>query len=378
MEALLARSIEAFGREEWNVLFPGELEDWFYYHAVENSGIAGFEWIYLAVWDRGRLRAAVPGFVTDYRLDTTLSGPAKRLAAAITRITPRLLSIPLASLGSPVGEICHLGFAPDCSADEQRMLAGLLMDKLIEFARQRRIGMIAVKDASEADDALWSEVCGNAGLRRMPGQATALLDLPHRSFEDYLASLGPATRKDMRRKLRSRAGLRIEWRSDIDDIVDDVMALYRATLAQAEYRFEELTPAYFTGVLQDPHRRAFCVTYWHDRMLIGFNLVLRDGNRLLDKFFGMDYASGRAHNLYYLSWMENVRYCIENGIGRYQSGQGLEHEKQRLGSRLVPNWLWYRHRNRIVDRVFAAVERVFSLDAAEEASRPVPIVTARA
>ena len=87
-----------------------------------------------------------------------------------------------------------------------------------------------------------------------------------------------------------------------------------------------------------------------------------NAHRLLDKFFGMDPELGRAHNLYYLSWMENVRYCIEHGLARYQSGQGLEHEKRRLGSTLVPNSLWYRHRNRIVDRVFASVERAFSLD----------------
>jgi len=28
----------------------------------------------------------------------------------------------------------------------------------------------------------------------------------------------------------------------------------------------------------------------------------------------------------------------------------------------VPNSLWYRHRNRVVDRVVGAVEHVFSLD----------------
>ena len=365
MEAILVPSIEAFGRDEWNALFPGELEDWSYYQAVENAQLTGFEWIYVAVWENGRLRAAVPGFVTDYRIDTTLSGPLKRIAAAIARVVPRLLAIPLVSLGSPVGEICHLGFAAECDAAERSRLADALMARLLAFARQRRIGMIAVKDASGREDDLWAAACGTAGLRRMPGQATAVLDLPFASFDDYLSSLGASTRRDMRRKLRSRSALRIEWRSDIDDIIDPVMALYRATLANAEYRFEELTPAYFTGVLRDLRGRAFCVTYWLDRGLIGFNLVLRDGHRLLDKFFGMDYALGRDHNLYYLSWMENVRYCIENGLARYQSGQGLEHEKLRLGSALAPNWLWYRHRNRLVDRVFAAVERLFRLDAAD-------------
>ena len=30
MEAHVAHSIEAFGREEWNALFQDELEDWSY------------------------------------------------------------------------------------------------------------------------------------------------------------------------------------------------------------------------------------------------------------------------------------------------------------------------------------------------------------
>ena len=166
MEAILARSIEAFDREEWNALFADELEDWFYYHAVENAGLPGFEWIYLGIWEHGRLRAAVPGFVTEYRLDTTLSGPWKRVTRAIARVAPRLLGIPLVSLGSPVGEICHLGFAPDCSATERKRLAGALLARLIDFAERRRIGMIAVKDASGADDALWSAVCGEAEIGR--------------------------------------------------------------------------------------------------------------------------------------------------------------------------------------------------------------------
>jgi predicted N-acyltransferase len=376
MEAILARSIEAFDREEWNALFADELEDWFYYRAVENAGLPGFEWIYLGIWEHGRLRAAVPGFVTEYRLDTTLSGSWKRVTRAVARVAPRLLGIPLVSLGSPVGEICHLGFASDCSVAEKRRLASALVARLIDFAGRRRIGMIAVKDASGADDALWSAVCGEAGLRRMPGQATALLDVRFRSLDDYLGSLGQSTRRDMRRKLRARDAVRVEWRTEIDDLLDRIMALYRETLAKAEYTLEELTPAYFAGVMRDPRRRALCATYWLGEKLIGFNLVLRNRLCLLDKFFGMDSAAGREHNLYYLSWMENVRYCIEHGLARYQSGQGLEREKLRLGSRLAPNWLWYRHRNRIVDRVFATFEHAFRLDDATDKPALPPAVNA--
>jgi hypothetical protein len=37
MQVEVASSIEAFGRDEWNRLFPAELEDWNYYHAVERA-----------------------------------------------------------------------------------------------------------------------------------------------------------------------------------------------------------------------------------------------------------------------------------------------------------------------------------------------------
>ena len=362
MEAILARSIEAFDREEWNALFADELEDWFYYRAVENAGLPGFEWIYLAIWDHGRLRAAVPGFVTEYRIDTTLTGSLKRVTNVLGRVAPRLLHVPLVSLGSPVGEICHLGFAADAGDAERRRLTHALLARLFDFAAQRHIGMIAVKDASQDDDGVWAAACAEAGLRRMPGQSTALLDLPFRSLDAYLSSLGSATRRDMRRKLRARTQIRVEWRNEIDDLLDRIVALYRTTLAQAAYQFEELTPAYFAGVMRDPLGRARCATYWLGDLLIGFNLVLCNRRRMLDKFFGMDSVLGRAHSLYYLSWMENVRYCIEHGVLRYQAGQSLEREKLRLGSRLVPNSLWYRHRNRIVDRAFASAERLFSLD----------------
>ncbi|TLY48882.1 MAG: hypothetical protein E6K53_15345 [Gammaproteobacteria bacterium] len=120
MDVRVANTIEAYGRDDWNRLFPGELEDHAYYRAVEKSGLPDFEWLYFGVYANGALRAAVPAFITDYELDTTLTGPLRRVSDAIARMFPRLLKQRLLSLGSPVGEICHLGFAPDCVAAERQ------------------------------------------------------------------------------------------------------------------------------------------------------------------------------------------------------------------------------------------------------------------
>jgi hypothetical protein len=362
MQVEVASSIEAFGRDEWNRLFPAELEDWSYYHAVERAGLPDFSWIYFGVRVENELRAVAPAFVTDYRLDTTLTGPLRRFTDALTRAFPRLLQQRMLCLGSPVGEICHLGFAPNADAPAQRRLLGAIMDKVEEYTKQDRISMIAVKDASAAQDALWQQVTDAHRLRRQPGLPTAMLDVHFASIDDYLSALGAGTRKDMRRKLKAGTALRIEWRHEIDGIEDEVMRLYRSTMEKSELSFEELTPAYFSGVLRELGQRASCVTYWMGERLVAFNLVLHDGQRLLDKFLGMDYAMTREYNLYFFTWFENVRYCIAHSLPLYQSGQGLHREKLRLGSRLAANWLWYRHRNRLLDFIFASGERLFRLD----------------
>jgi predicted N-acyltransferase len=363
MEAHVAHSIEAFGREEWNALFPDELEDWSYYRAVENSRLPEFSWLFFGVRDEtGSLRAAVPAFVTDYRLDTTLSGALKRLADWLTRHFPRLLHQKMLSLGSPVSEVCHLGFASGTTMDEQRRLLDAILAQAEVFARENRVRMIAIKDAGAAQDALWATAAKAHRLRRQPGLPTAFLDVNFANIDAYLARLGKATRKDIRRKLKNATGLRTQWRNDIDGIEDEVMRLYRSTHANAQFSFEELTPEYFRGVLREMSGRASCATYWLGARLVAFNLVLHDGKRLIDKFLGMDYAVAREHNLYFYTWIENVRRCIDLKVGIYQSGQGLHALKRRLGSRLSANWLWYRHRNRVVDAIFALVERIARLD----------------
>lgn len=93
-------------------------------------------------------------------------------------------------------------------------------------------------------------------------------------------------------------------------------------------------------------------------------IAVKDSPAVLDGF--RHRAIAREHNLYFYTWLEIVRYCIEHGILNYQSGQGLHQQKKRLGSRLAANGLWYRHRNRFIDAALARVERVARLDRGDD------------
>jgi hypothetical protein len=349
-EARIVRSIHEVGRARWDACFPGALEGFDYLAAVEGAGLAGFDWRYALVEEGDRLLAAAPAFFTDYELDTTLTTLGRRLVAATRRLAPRAFTVRLASLGSPCTEDVGLGFHPDVTPAQRPGLLTALVAAFEAAASRAGCWLLAIKDAPDAGG-LWAEFARTAGYQPTPGMPSAELDIDFLDMAAYLAALSPGTRKDMRRKLRALGGLRIERRNDIAGLEDRVLELYRQTRLRADMQFEDLTEAYFTGVLAAMDGRASCVLYFAGDDLLGFNLLLQDGETLLDKFFCMETARGPAHNLYFISWFTNVRLCLEAGLKRYQSGQAGYANKLRLGSRLAPTQMYFRHRRSLVNGV---------------------------
>jgi hypothetical protein len=351
--AVALPSVHSLPRRHWEGCFPGEAEGWDYFAAVEEAGLPGFEWVYFAVIKDSRPVLLVPAFVTRYRFASTVQGRWKRLAG--------LASIRMVALGSPVTETCRIGVAPGLAPAELAAGIDLLLERVARYADDRGIGLVAVKDAPAG-----CPLHGRAlacGFAAVPGLPTAELPLPFADAEGYIASLGAATRKDVRRKLRAvPPDLRIEWRTAIDDVLDRVGALYEETLGRSELTFERLPPAYFRAVLRHLGPRAGCFLYWHGDRLVAFNLVLLDESRLVDKFLGMDAEAARRFNLYVVSWITNVRLCLERGLANYCSGQAGYGVKRRLGSRFSGNFLMFRHRNPMLNLLLRGAGRLLRPD----------------
>lgn len=362
LTAVVENSIAAFDSADWNRCFPSDPENWAFYRACEEAGPPGFTWYYAAIRDNGRLVAVVPAFGTEYRLDTTVQGVLKRITNQIHRLLPALLSLRLIAFGSPVAEICHLGFAPEVPAYERPALLRRIVTALQEFGATKRYGLLGIKDAPARDDGLWRGALAPSGFTRLPGLPTAVLDLPYGSFDGYLESLSKATRKDMRRKLKAFKDIRVEQRRNIDHVVGEVSALYEQTVAHSDLQFEYLPPDYFPQLLRFLAPEASVFLYWHDDELVAFNFVIETADRLIDKYIGMNYAVVPKFNLYFNSWLHNVRYCIERGIPVYQSGQAFYGPKLRLGCRLQPNWQYFRHRNAAVNTILQVVAKFVRLD----------------
>src|SRR5437762_3533301 len=103
-EVRVVDSLDGVARGQWDLLHGGDVEGYDYLQAIEDAGLAGFRWRYVLVEDAGDLVAAAPAFLTDYALETTLAGPARRVAQALRRLAPHALTLRLACLGSPCTE----------------------------------------------------------------------------------------------------------------------------------------------------------------------------------------------------------------------------------------------------------------------------------
>jgi uncharacterized protein len=349
--------LDAIDREQWNACFPGEAEGYDYLLAVERAGIPGFQFRYVIGRAGSQIVVAMPAFMTRYGLETTLDNRWLRDTVMRLRgIWSNFLLLPLACLGSPCTEKGCPGFHPDIPDARRAGLLGSLVATFETHALAAGCALLALKDIPKPLPDGVKEAIAERGYAEMAGLPTAVLDIDFPDLDGYFARLSAATRKDLRRKLKARGGVRIERRTDFGPYRDRAMQLYRQTRERSDWQFEDLTPAYFEGMLTGMPGRSFVTLYFVGDELLATNFLIRSERSLIDKFFCMDVEKGRPFNLYYLSWIDNVEYCLKEGLERYQSGQAYYKNKVRLGSRLGANSMFFRHSNPVTQQAlrFAA------------------------
>ena len=337
----------------------GEPEDYDYLRAVERAGLEGFRWRYVLGFAGGTLVAAAPAFLMDYALETTLDGGWRRWAERLTRLVPGLLTLKAGCIGSPCTERALFGWAPHLDAEARGAWLRGLLGAFEARCRAEGCAVVALKDVAAADGVLCADA-RERGYTSVASQPSADLPIDFPDLHAYAARLSPGARKDMRRKLRVQDRVRVELRREIDDVLPRVMGLYAETRARADLALETLTPDYFRAVLAQMDGRATMVLYWQGEDLLAANLLIAQGETLIDKYFCMEAVRGRALNLYFLSWFTNVRLCLETGCTRYVAGQAAEDIKRRLGSRLSGSAHYFRHRNRLCHALLTLAAPLFA------------------
>jgi predicted N-acyltransferase len=312
----------------------------------------------------GRTIAAAPVFRTSYRLDTPFQGPLRRMTDRLYSRNPRLVSLPVLGIGSPMSDSCSLGIAHDLDPAGRAAALGALIDGLIEVGNAEKSAILAVK--SLGPDALtYADVLEARGFGRVTSVPVVMLPLPYVSLNHYLASLPEKTGSYLRRKFRAATKVRIEYRTSIRDIEPLILALYGETLKQSavDYgEFDQLHPDYFSTLLEGLGDRARLMLCWRGDELLSFQLFLIGENRIIANKIGMKYPEAREFNLYFVNWLKMIEFAIERGIPEIEMGATTYAAKLLFGGFIDRRWLCFRFRGTVVNALTKPLHRFFDFE----------------
>ncbi|MDQ6625036.1 MAG: GNAT family N-acetyltransferase, partial [Verrucomicrobiota bacterium] len=231
---------------EWRDALAHVAKDDRFYELAEETLEGGFDHRYLVFSDdAGTVRGVQPVFFVQQNLVEGV--PAMHgIIAAIRRRFPRFLTMRLLMVGCAAGE-GHLGV---CRTGDEEWVAIALLATVESYARRSGASLVVLKDFGVGYRELLERFTEN-GYARIPSMPMTTLPLYHATFEEYLASLSKATRKDLRRKFRKiekAAPIELEVLSDVSPLVDELYPLYLQVHERSPLKFERLTKAYFRAL----------------------------------------------------------------------------------------------------------------------------------
>ena len=346
--------LDAIEPDEWRALFPGHPDSYDIVRLTADCGMDGFSFASIVVREGSKPILILPLFDVRFRIGSLLDGAAGKIVGAMAKILPGIFSPRLLGVGIVEGEWGQVGIDP--AADEQAW--ELAINALRKEMRRRRAALLVLLNFTpQAVAALPGGFQKRlAAIDTIP---CARLKIDFSSTDEYLSRLSKSTRKDLRRKLRSAEEIKIVAIDEVGPWLDRMYALYMDTVDRAELSLGIQRKDYFRRIFREV-AGARCVLYLKDDQLLAFNLLVERDGTLIDKYFCMEPEAGRLHSLYFVSWMENLRYCCEKKLTVYHAGPGAEATKARLGAEFVPSITLFRHRYAPVHAVLKRLKRLIA------------------
>jgi len=285
----------------------------------------------------------MPSFVAPFDLLTTADDALRRRVTRMPlyRLWGRLLRWRTQFAGTTVSEYAPLPSSVSPAALAQGLKAAYGRECKLMIVKDIAQDSPLLSDADNAYAREFASACEREGYVLLEGQALAWVPIDFASGDEYLSRLSSGRRKNIRRKLRSRADLEVEAVRTGDARFNDAAtlaefyALFDNVYAQSEIHFDRLSAAFFREVLQDAGSNGVVFVYRHAGQMIGWNLCYEHGGKLIDKYVGFAYPQAREHNLYFVSWMHNLDYARQQALTHYVAGWTDPEVKSFLGASMT-------------------------------------------
>jgi len=271
--------------------------------------------------------------------------------AALLKVRPRVMVCGDLLTWGP----CGVAFVPD---EDPSKLWASVAEALYRIRRADRlngqIDYVMVKDFPRGEPT--SEALRVYSYRPLATEPDMVLELPAgwTSYADYLASLKTKYRKSARRIARQveSAGYEVVPLADLRPHAEALYRLYRQVEQRASVRLASMTPAFLPELGEALGPANFrCSVIRRGDEIVGFATTLRDGERVVGYYLGLDYATNESVPLYLRLLQVVIADAISLGGKRLSLGRTALEPKARLGAQPVAQQVWIRHRMPVINVV---------------------------
>ncbi|MGO9378097.1 MAG: hypothetical protein ACLPN1_01740 [Dissulfurispiraceae bacterium] len=314
---------------------------------LQESGIDGFNLRSIVVFKDDAPILLLPLFETRFDLSAFADGWIKKSLKVAVRLIPSVFNPRVLSVGSVAGEWSEIGIDPQIDQvtfDEACKIAFSTMQTLAVELKSDLVALYNFNRYSKLPLEVFKK------FNRVQYRSCALLTINFNSVEEYLGRLSRATRKNVRRKMRVAAEVRVVRSHNITPFLDRIYMLYLETVERGPLALGAYKRPFFEQICERVPGAEYTL-YFVQEELVAFNLLIGKQQAMVDKLFCMDYGIGNKYNLYVLSWLENVSTCVEQKIPLYYAGQGTEKTKAHLGATFIPSFILFKHRLPMIDRL---------------------------
>jgi uncharacterized protein len=346
---------------EWDKLFPTLPDSYELIESTLASGFPGFQFHSILVRYDEEPILLLPLFQTAFDIGHMTDAWVKKIIDRMPSFLSPLFTPKIMGVGFVEGEWGEVGVAPDVDREILEVAWDIALESMDSLAEGLEISFVAFLNLNTGSGRMLPMHKLKA-YSQLEGFPCGVLPLPYTSLDQYFAQLSAATRKNLRRKLRAAKEIEIVRTRDPKPWLDKIYAFYRLTVDRQELQFGVHQPEFFENVCRTVPDAEYTL-YFSKGQFVAFNLLVLKNDRLVDKYFGMDEQIGRQYALYFVSWIENVRYCIEQKIPVYHAGPASEELKQRLGATLLPSAILFKQRHPLLN---AVLKKVYTLISAQQ------------
>jgi len=338
----------------WRACFPHPLEGLFWYHTLETSGLEDQFTIFYAVIRRaGKPVGLAPCFLHDVPITLVAPRPVALVLTLLSKLFPRVGYQRTLFVGSPCSDEGTVGLIPGVKLTDVLPELGAAVRAR---ARQFKASMIVFKDFPSADRPALAGLRGFAPTVSYPGTVAAL---PAPDKDAYYRSLAHTQRHNLLKKLRrSRELLPLDTsivQRPSDRELAEIFGLFMQTYERGKTKFERLDLRFFERVREQAPAHFILQRDPANGALVAFMLVFHLGDRVINKFIGLDYRRGTKAYLYFRLFDAALDFAYACGAKELQSGQTGYRAKLDLGHRLVPLFNVFRHENPLVHAIFRTI-----------------------